>query len=678
MRRSLFYSVLVVFVFVNLFHGKLKAQPMGEKQTDVFILEYNQELKNQYTAEVFSRLATFWRTPPTQLSFTLNAEYQIEAKSTPDGAEFYVSFNKPEVYEKAIHHGFDIRNQIAPDRVDFSVFVYLNQGALVGVYEFEALEINGQGSPKALVKVSDFESPHLKCKIGKLNFYHSQDGLEAFLHKTNLINRYYTEKVDIESQLKKLKKLQFSGDQQLLSNHATVLLSRYFVNNGFNNVVRELQLDQDNDPLHILPLFQDLKFHTELACDACESQKEKYFNPALNYNFTFTQYIQKEIEQHAVAEQYNEAHDMILSLQYFCSENQLDYINPSYFSSKLRLVQTGIFDAYLRVANQALSSGLFEMSRDYLTMIKTEFDIESELSNQKIQKLEERLFAYKLSLAQSELELQNNEKALNLLSEADQLYSEFQLNSSRRILDACFQDIYRLTASNTSIDDTQDEQIVNTVPAPIDQALCEKYAGQYQTLVKKAELKISNSDFLGAQYMLQQAHEVRLKSRCEFALHTDATELLASIKSAIRFQNLLLDINKLATTQDYQELINVYQEAENIFHKAQLEKQGLYLINMLEYAQIKGNVSFYKKLADHYMKQFDFDLALDALYEIYQKDATNDEIIRLQELLGARMAIADHKKMPDANPKQLLRDYINGDKWFKPFKEAYLMIWKTS
>ncbi|MBI9036164.1 MAG: hypothetical protein JEZ03_17020 [Bacteroidales bacterium] len=680
MKRNLFFKLIVVLLlhFMVGTQSFAQANVMQDVQTNVFVFASNKDHKMQFSSDVFSRLSTLWKLPVSELNFILNLQTVITDAESGEGAEFYVNFQKPVISNPALHHGFDIREFIAPDRVDFSVYVYLKNGTLISVYEFEAVEVGTGESQNAIVKVKDFESKFLDCKIGNMNFYHSEQGRDVFEKRTNLINRYYTEKVDIQTQLQELQQLQFGEDQDVFRNHKTVLLSSYFVNNGFNTVVRELNLSESEDPLGVLPEFEALKFHTDLAADACRSQQQKYFNKALNYNYSFGNFLKKEIDDLSKKERYNEARDLIHALEYFCVSQQLDYIPTIYFAENLKKVSKGLFDAYVHVAEQALNSGLFEMSKTYIEQAKMEFNKDSLVKSRELQKIEMRLYQYKMDLVHNELENQNHQKALHHLIEADQLYTYYHLDFSRSTMDQLYQQIYSNSVTQSVEDIAQSTLDYEAYPERERDPMCVKYIQQYQNLIKRAEIKVLSSDFLGVQRLLIQADDIRQKVYCDYQNLTDAKELLASVNSAIQYQNLLVEINQLAQRGDFEKLISTYNQAENLYHQAHLRNQGLYLVDLSDYARIRQNQEFYKVLTEYFMNNQEFDHAKKVLFELYLMDAHNPQIVRLQELLGARMAIADQKSNPEANPRSFLNDYTQGHKWFKPFREAYLLIWKTS
>ena len=197
-------------------------------------------------------------------------------------------------------------------------------------------------------------------------------------------------------------------------------------------------------------------------------------------------------------------------------------------------------------------------------------------------------------------------------------------------------------------------------------------------MIHNAKIKQDAFDFLGCEKILDHAIQLELKiGECSYS-QTMALEIKESLQNAILFQNKLIHVNEKIENREFNEAIKIYYEAGLIFNTYSLSEYGLYYVAPFDFVEIKRKEALYIALAQNAVNKSEFEMALTTLTEIKARNITHTDLNRILEILGAKIALRDVSILPKANAKKLVKEYTNDDNWYQAFKEAYLLIWKTS
>ncbi len=199
-----------------------------------------------------------------------------------------------------------------------------------------------------------------------------------------------------------------------------------------------------------------------------------------------------------------------------------------------------------------------------------------------------------------------------------------------------------------------------------------KYNVQFNTALHFIEQK----NFIDADNALNKAIKISNEnSECQI-ITTNALNKKQEIASVIKYQKIMLGINKLIKENSYQSAINKYIDAGKFYAENNIVKFGLKNDTLFDFIKNNESLNFINFTVKYYTNNNNFDNALILLKKLYTKGYERSWAANNQTLLGTQLAIRDFKANPKANSKNNVTKYTKNNKWYNSLKKAYLKQWK--
>ncbi|WP_071594857.1 tetratricopeptide repeat protein [Pontibacter roseus] len=200
---------------------------------------------------------------------------------------------------------------------------------------------------------------------------------------------------------------------------------------------------------------------------------------------------------------------------------------------------------------------------------------------------------------------------------------------------------------------------------------CLNTQAAYDKHYQNAQALVRERKFIAADQAYAAAIEAAgSKATCMIATFT-AEDGRQTIASAVAYQRLLGDVNRLVATSRYAEAIQKYNEAEQHYLGKGIGKFGLGHVSLFNYAREQDKLPFTAMVVGHFTALHEEQAALQLLTSLLDKGYSKGKTSKVQEQLGIQLAIKDATGGLNDSPKVLAAGYTQGNKKLKKLGKAY-------
>lgn len=204
---------------------------------------------------------------------------------------------------------------------------------------------------------------------------------------------------------------------------------------------------------------------------------------------------------------------------------------------------------------------------------------------------------------------------------------------------------------------------------------CINAQNDYDTQLKNAKQNIILKQFLEAEKFYDKAIKIAMDNLLCNINKSFAENGKFEILPAITYQKLLVEVQDLINTSQETRAISRYKEAEKYFYRMEVAKFGIEHKPLDEFATQKSS-KFILATVSYFTTQTELDKALKLLKVLNTRNFSAKLTKPEQTNLGIQLAIRDKKQNPVQNPKVIVLQYTDGNKWFKILQNAYMKQWK--
>jgi tetratricopeptide (TPR) repeat protein len=513
---------------------------------------------------------------------------------------------------------------------------------------------------------------NIKLKYGSVRYL-------EFENAVNLINTLLKDNLELDDCLVKLKAITFYEEASLIEEYIQLLSVA-----SQSNKIRAMEYVKKLGKEHSIvedfdKKLQDVVFRTELLYESFNKQFESMGDSQRSFIEEVLIAVKEDIERSIVNSEYTVAREQVSALKQLSFDHHLGGRFGKYIDVKTRQINDSLFDAYVGVARKAISRKVFSITERYLDAIYADRNFQDAIESGKLEALESELFEVYLREGDSYVESGDFEKAESFYGKAENSDFAKYNKGARKNLERSLQDLYYKKSNvSDSYVDVSGQKDVNTNDEGSNEGIIEELLVEYERYLSKAMIKKEASDFIACGRILDEAVELERKIRQVGYVETRASELLSSLNNPATYQKRLIRVNDYLDKKEYENAIKEYVKAGELYYQARLTVYGLYYVKLFDFVDLKRLDGLYVAYAQYALKTSDLDSAFKVYRKIEDRGIVFPGNDRFQEILGARISIRDQKKYPGANPKRILRDYLEGSDGMNEFKSAYLMMWKVS
>ena len=188
---------------------------------------------------------------------------------------------------------------------------------------------------------------------------------------------------------------------------------------------------------------------------------------------------------------------------------------------------------------------------------------------------------------------------------------------------------------------------------------------------------IEKKNFIEADNALNKAIKISNENSVCHIITINALNKKQEISPVIKYQKMMLGIDKLIDENSYQGAIKEYLTAEKFFAENNISKFGLEIETLFNFIKNNETLNFVNFAVKYYTNNNNYDNALILLNNLSAKGYERSWAKNNQTLLGTQLAIRDFNAKPEANYKTKLIKYTKNNKWYNSLKKAYIKQWKN-
>ena len=257
------------------------------------------------------------------------------------------------------------------------------------------------------------------------------------------------------------------------------------------------------------------------------------------------------------------------------------------------------------------------------------------------------------------------------LNRGMELSNQNQLQEARNVLQnmITLQNVYGLSDDKTIIN------LLAGLRKKIFSQECQNAQNEFDAYIEKAKADMQSVRFIDADNEFTNAGKVvTLNSSCGIDRNLlDSMRL--SVLPAITYQKVLVEVNGLLNSGNYENALNRYMDAEDHYYRLNVEKFGIKHTMLIDFIKNQEN-SFVIYAVTFFLNKEDPEKSLQLMRELKNRNYKSSKLKNEQKLLGIKLAVRDLKAGSKLPPKQAVIIYTNNDSWFKNLSKAYLKVFK--
>ncbi|NEM96807.1 hypothetical protein [Pontibacter burrus] len=200
---------------------------------------------------------------------------------------------------------------------------------------------------------------------------------------------------------------------------------------------------------------------------------------------------------------------------------------------------------------------------------------------------------------------------------------------------------------------------------------CQNAQYAYDEHVQNAKQLARNKQYLAADKAYLSALGVASDNTiCQLADFT-AKDGREAILPAVRYQQMLEDVNRFVASGRYTEALQTYNQAEKHYKAYEVNRFGLNHISLYNYAHETTKLPFTAEVVQYYASLGEEEVAISLLTILLQKDYKNRKTKSVQEQLGKQLAAQDVQLGLKDAASALAMKHTNNNRDLKKLRKAY-------
>lgn len=200
---------------------------------------------------------------------------------------------------------------------------------------------------------------------------------------------------------------------------------------------------------------------------------------------------------------------------------------------------------------------------------------------------------------------------------------------------------------------------------------CQNAQYAYDEHVQKAKQLARNKQYLAADKAYLSALSVASDNTiCQLADFT-AKDGREAILPAVRYQQMLEDVNRFVASGRYTEALQTYNQAEKHYKAYEVNRFGLNHISLYNYARETTKLPFTAEVVQYYASLGEEEVAISLLTILLQKDYKNRKTKSVQEQLGKQLAAQDVQLGLKEDVGALAMKHTSNNRDLKQLRKAY-------
>jgi len=156
---------------------------------------------------------------------------------------------------------------------------------------------------------------------------------------------------------------------------------------------------------------------------------------------------------------------------------------------------------------------------------------------------------------------------------------------------------------------------------------------------------------------------------------TAMSDLQSSYRPAAKYQQLANEAQRALESNDHAKFSEIYQEMEQLSDTYEVIRKRIEPLPLYYLFSIKKNLAYVESSLNDYRSKEEFETALRILQVMEAGDVPGKDAKNIQQKLAVKMAAADKATAYNADPRENVNKYTNGNSWYKHFKKAYIKSW---
>ncbi|HEY4650803.1 MAG TPA: hypothetical protein VIG72_05285, partial [Pontibacter sp.] len=200
---------------------------------------------------------------------------------------------------------------------------------------------------------------------------------------------------------------------------------------------------------------------------------------------------------------------------------------------------------------------------------------------------------------------------------------------------------------------------------------CQNAQNAYDGHVQQAKELVRSKQYLAADKAYVAALKVASDNTvCQLADFT-AKDGREAIVAAVRYQQMLEDVNRFVASSRYTEALQTYNQAEKHYKAYEVNRFGLDHISLYNYAKETPKLPFTAEVVQYYASLGEEEVAISLLTILLQKDYKNRKTKDVQEQLGKQLASQDVQLGLKDDVESLAMKHTNNNRDLKKLRKAY-------
>ncbi|WP_299704940.1 hypothetical protein [uncultured Pontibacter sp.] len=200
---------------------------------------------------------------------------------------------------------------------------------------------------------------------------------------------------------------------------------------------------------------------------------------------------------------------------------------------------------------------------------------------------------------------------------------------------------------------------------------CLNVQADYDRHYQNAQALVREKKFIAADQAYQAAIKAAgAKATCMNSTFT-ADDGRHAIASAVAYQRMLEDVNRMVASGRYTDAIQKYNDAEQHYLGQSIGKFGLNHISLYNFSREQNSLPFTAAVVAHFTSIQQEKAALQLLTTLLNKGYAKGKTKKVQQQLGIQLAKKDASNIYSESPKVMAANYTQGDKKLKKLGKAY-------
>jgi len=212
-------------------------------------------------------------------------------------------------------------------------------------------------------------------------------------------------------------------------------------------------------------------------------------------------------------------------------------------------------------------------------------------------------------------------------------------------------------------------------PSSSTQTDCHKYQLAYYTLYLETKKSLEEEHYIQGGDLLDKLRKYNTDDTSCFLQKKDLTKISANYQPLIDYSRRIRDLERIIQEKSYDLILGLISDLDAQYKLIESKELEIDEVNFTEMCISSGDIDLNVFAANFFISNKEFLKSFKLIENL--KDMSLDESMAepLQIATAEGLSVSDYIKDPGIDPKKQVEKYTKGDKWFNPFKKAYIKNW---